>query len=164
MANQRLPISVLEARGKKHLTKTEIAERTSAEVRAAPLKQIRAPEKLPEDLRRDFLDIGKQLNQLGIFCKLDYDTLVRYLTARKFWQRAAEEITSAMEAGDQKAAEQWTNLQDKYFKQCRGCARDLGMTIGARCRLVIPQREVPEENPLDALLRRRSDRRSSSPA
>ena len=155
MAGQRLPISVLETRGKKHLTKAEIAERTSAEVRTAPLKQIRAPEKLPEDLRRDFLDIGKQLNQLGIFCKLDYDTLVRYLTARKFWQQAAEKITAAMEAGDLKAAEQWTNLQDKYFKQCRGCASDLGMTIGARCRLVIPQREESEVNPLDALLHRR---------
>lgn len=155
MAGQRLPISVLETRGKKHLTKAEIAERTSAEVRTAPLKQIKAPEKLPEDLRKDFLDIGKQLNALGIFSKLDYDTLVRYLTARKFWQRATEGVASAMEAGDLKAAEQWTNLQDKYFKQCRNCASDLGMTIGARCRLVIPQQEKTEENPLEVLLRRR---------
>ena len=155
MARPRSPIAVLESRGKKHLTKTEIAERESSEVKTTPPRQIRAPACLPEDLRKDFLSIGKQLSELDIFCKLDYDTLVRYLVARKFWQRATDEITSAMEQEDLKAVEQWTNLQDKYFKQCRGCANDLGMTIGARCRLVIPQKDEPEENPLDALLRRR---------
>ena len=135
--------------------KAEIADREISEIKAHPPKMVRAPANLPEDLRKDFLDIGKQLNALGIFSKLDYDTLVRYLVARKFWQRATEEVTAAMGAGDLKAAEQWTNLQDKYFKQCRGCANDLGMTIGARCRLVIPQKEKLEENPLEAMLRRR---------
>lgn len=155
MARPRAPISVLEANGKKHLGKAEIASREVTEINADPPKQIRSPDALPEDLRKDFLSIGKQLSALGIFCKLDYDTLVRYLVARKFWQRAADEIAAAMEQDDLKAAEKWTNLQDKYFKQCRGCANDLGMTIGARCRLVVPQKEEPEENPLEALLRRR---------
>lgn len=155
MARPRAPISVLEAGGKKHLTRAEIASRETGEIKALPLKQIRSPDSLPEELRKDFLDIGRQLNQLGIFSKLDYDTLVRYLVARKFWQRAAEEIAAAMELDDLKAAERWTALQDKYFKQCRGCANDLGMTIGARCRLVVPRREEPEENPLEVLLRRR---------
>lgn len=155
MARPRSPIAVLEAKGKKHLTKTETAERESSEVKTTPPKQIRAPAYLPEDLRKDFLDIGKQLGALGIFCKLDYDTLARYLVARRFWQRAADEIAAAMEQGDLKTAEKWTNLQDKYFKQCRGCANDLGMTIGARCRLVVPQKDEPEENPLEAMLRRR---------
>lgn len=156
MAGPRSPISVLEARGKKHLTRTEIAEREISEIRANPPKLIRAPDYLPENLRKDFLSIGKQLSKLGIFCKLDYDTLARYLIARKFWQRATDEIAAAMESEDLKAAEAWTSLQDKYFKQCRGCANDLGMTIGARCRLVVPQKEEPEENPLEALLRRRA--------
>ena len=155
MARPRSPIAVLEAKGKKHLTKAEAGEREMEEIKANPPKQIRAPACLPEDLRKDFLDIGKQLSALGIFCKLDYDTLVRYLVARKFWQRAADEIAAAMDQEDLKAAEKWTSLQDRYFKQCRGCANDMGMTIGARCRLVIPQKEEPEENPLEAMLRRR---------
>ena len=60
-----------------------------------------------------------------------------------------------MKAGDLTGAEKWTGIQDKYFKQCRSCANDLGMTIGARCRLVVPQRAEPEENPLEALLKGR---------
>lgn len=31
------------------------------------------------------------------------------------------------------------SLQDKAFKQCLSCARELGLTIGARCKLVIPK-------------------------
>lgn len=155
MAGQRLPIEIVEARGKTHLTKVEAAERQSSEPNVTPPKHILAPDYLPEELRKEFRSIGKRLAALRIFCELDYDTLARYLVARKFWQRAAEEIAAAMEAGDLKAAETWTNLQDKYFKQCRGCANDLGMTIGARCRLVVPQKNEPEENPLEAMLRRR---------
>lgn len=155
MARPRSPISVLKATGKKHLSNAELAEREASEVKANSPKMIRAPACLPKDLRKDFLDIGKQLNELGIFCKLDYDTLSRYLVARKFWQQATDKITAAMESGDLKAAETWTSLQDKYFKQCRGCANDLGMTIGARCRLVVPKKEEQKENPLEAMLRRR---------
>jgi len=145
----------LEFTGRKHLTKAEIADRKSSEIKATPPKQIRTPATLPVEFRKDFLDIAKQLSEMGIFCKLDYDTLVRYLVARKFWQQATNEITAAMDAEDLTAAEKWTNLQDKYFKQCRGCANDLGMTIGARCRLVIPQKKDTEENPLETMLRRR---------
>lgn len=137
------------------MSKAEIAEREIQEIRAHPPKQIRAPTSLPVELRKDFLDIGKQLSEMGIFCKLDYDTLVRYLVARKFWQRASDEIAAALAVDDRSAAEKWTSLQDKYFKQCRGCANDLGLTIGARCRLVIPRKDEPEENPLEAILRRR---------
>lgn len=31
------------------------------------------------------------------------------------------------------------NLQDKAFKQCLACAKELGMGISSRCKLVIPQ-------------------------
>ena len=30
------------------------------------------------------------------------------------------------------------NLQDKAFKQCLACARELGMTITSRCKIVVP--------------------------
>lgn len=31
------------------------------------------------------------------------------------------------------------NLQDKAFKQCLMCAKELGLTITSRCKLIIPQ-------------------------
>ena len=36
------------------------------------------------------------------------------------------------------------NLQDKAFKQCLACAKELGLTITSRCKLVIPQ--PPEDD------------------
>lgn len=30
------------------------------------------------------------------------------------------------------------NLQDKAYKQCLSCARELGMTITSRCKIIIP--------------------------
>lgn len=40
------------------------------------------------------------------------------------------------------------NLQDKAFKQCLACARELGMTITSRCKIVVPQ---PPDNDDDEL-------------
>jgi hypothetical protein len=36
------------------------------------------------------------------------------------------------------------NLQDKAFKQCLACARELGMTITSRCKIVVPP--PPDDN------------------
>lgn len=36
------------------------------------------------------------------------------------------------------------NLQDKAFKQCLACAKELGLTITSRCKLVVPQ--PPEDD------------------
>ena len=39
----------------------------------------------------------------------------------------------------------WSKVQERYFKQCRACANDLGLTISSRCRLVVP--EAKESTP-----------------
>ncbi|MEG1301804.1 MAG: hypothetical protein RSC93_13980, partial [Erysipelotrichaceae bacterium] len=39
------------------------------------------------------------------------------------------------------------NLQDKFFKQCRSIASDLGLSITSRCKIVVPKTET-KENPL----------------
>lgn len=36
------------------------------------------------------------------------------------------------------------NLQDKAFKQCLACAKELGLSISSRCKLIIPQ--PPEDD------------------
>jgi P27 family predicted phage terminase small subunit len=49
--------------------------------------------------------------------------------------------------GALKVVEKYAGLQDKYFKQCRAAANDLGLSISARCRLVVPKaQEKPPEN------------------
>ena len=158
MSGKRMPTAVIQARGAKHLSRAETARRLAGELHPEPPKQIRCPEDLPETLRKDFLALGKELKELGIFCKLDYDTLTRYLTARQFWKQAGEEVAKALETGDGKEAERWSAIQDRFFKQCRNCANDLGLTVTSRCRLVVPEKEPEaEDNPFLKLLEVRRD-------
>ena len=56
MARPREPVDLVVLKGKKHLTKAEIENRTSKEAKA-PSDKIRAPSYLPKDLRRDFKKI-----------------------------------------------------------------------------------------------------------
>ncbi len=55
-------------------------------------------------------------------------------TGRKHLSRAEE------------AAEDWSRIQDRYFKQARACANDMGLTITSRCRLVVPETLKPKED------------------
>ena len=58
MAGKRQPLAVLQANGRKHLTKAEIAERSAAEVHLKKPKRISVPVWLPEDLKGDFRKIS----------------------------------------------------------------------------------------------------------
>lgn len=144
MAGKRQPTDLVVAKGKKHLTQAEEKARRANEVNACTDKAVRAPKWLPEDLRSDFNWISKRLIELNIFCKLDRDTLGRYLVAQKAWVSASGYASEAIAARDVEAAADWSAIQDRYFKQCRACAGDLGLTITSRCSLVIPQKPEAE--------------------
>ena len=139
MAGARQPTAVVQANGRKHLTRAEVDARLDREVRAPTAQKAKPPKWLPESLRKDFRAIGKQLIELGIYSDLDADTLGRYLVAQHQWLTATAEAERALGRRDATAAADWTNIQDKYFKQARNCATDLGLTISSRCRLVMPQ-------------------------
>lgn len=144
MARPREPIALLEAKGKKHLTKAEIAKREAAEpVLSAPKNgegsKIRAPDWLPEWLRGDFNDLRAKLVDAGIFASLDRDTLGRYLVARHQFTAAMNHVNDALDAGDVECAGAWGREQERAFKQARACACDLGLSISSRCRLVLPE-------------------------
>lgn len=66
-------------------------------------------------------------------------------TGRKHLSRA-EEAADALDQRDQEAAEDWSRIQDRYFKQARACANDMGLTVTSRCRLVIPEDLRPKED------------------
>lgn len=43
--------------------------------------------------------------------------------------------------------DQYSKIHDRYFKQCRASASDLGLTISSRCKLVVPKtEEEPKPN------------------
>lgn len=157
MARPRQPIDLLLHKGKKHLTKKEVEERKSTEVKAKS-NNIKAPNYLDRKLKIEFNKISKELIEIGIMSNLDIDCLARFLIVQKEFLK----ITKAVEArGPTKFVEvekknkdgevvlkeieiidddyeRLLSMQNKIFKTCRVAASDLGLSISSRCRLVMP--------------------------
>lgn len=138
----RQPISLIEAKGKKHLTKEEIAERKATEVKA-PNDKIRAPSYLDKDLKKEFNKIAKELKEIDIISNLDIDALARFIIARKLYIEITQQL---VENPSLLLDKDTVGIQDKFFKQCRSAASDLGLTISSRCKLVVPKKEEKPKN------------------
>ncbi len=138
MARPRQPIDLLVFKGKKNLTKTEIQERKDQEVKA-PSDKVKAPAYLSKDLKREFKKIADELMLIGIMTNLDVDALARFLIARNMYVKISNQLMEL----DPLEADFDTLIahQDKFFKQSRSAASDLGLTISSRCKLVIPKKE-----------------------
>lgn len=148
MAGQRLPIEVVQARGSKHLTKSEIQDRYEREIKPIT-DNIIAPDYLTKKQKVEFYKIANQLLKLKIIGETDVDALARYIVANDFYINAVKKMRSKEVKNDPYSMEKWSKLQDKFFKQCRSSANDLGLTISGRCKLVVPEAnkgETPKEN------------------
>ena len=147
MAGQRLPIEIVESRGSKHLTKKEIESRRSSEVK--PISDgIAPPDYLTVNQNKTFSKISEQLKKLKIMGETDVDALARYVLANDFYIHAVRQMRKKEVKNDPIAFEAWSKVQERYFKQCRSSANDLGLSITSRCKLVVPETktEAPKDN------------------
>lgn len=157
MARPRQPIDLLEAKGKKHLTKAEKEERRAAEV-APCTDDITAPSYLTAAEKKRFDKLAGQLQKIKIMGETDVETLARYVTAQGLYEQVVKDLrqvhkerpknASAGEIlGWTEALEKLDKRQDRYFKQATAAASKLGLTITDRCKLVAPVKdEKPPEN------------------
>lgn len=169
MAGQRQPIALVQAKGKKHLTKAEIEERQRTEVKAAADKAT-APQYLSQTQKKTFKKIVKELRAIDLISNLDVDALARLVIAQEKYIAVTQELnkqplmveieitTKQLDEYGQPVkikkevvngeVERLALLQDRYFKQCRQGAADFGLTVSSRCRLVVPKadKETPKEN------------------
>lgn len=156
MAGPRQATAVVTAKGKKHLTKAETAARLAAEERAlggdeGDKGSFQAPRWLPASLREDFRALRAELVRRGLMVKMDRDMLGFFLVAREEYVACARRASAAIERGDLDGASEWSSIQDRYFKQARGAANDMGLTVTSRLRLALP--EPPEQQSDNAFLR-----------
>lgn len=158
---QREPIELIIAKGKKHLTKEEIANRKNTEVNTDDIKDVKAPSYLNKKQKEEFAEIATKLLDIGIMCELDEDCLARYLIAQDNYLKFTNLLNKAMKDKKSKKykdnaemqsilsndIERYLIHQDRAFKQCNSCADKLGLTITSRCRLIVPQApEKPKKN------------------
>ena len=144
MAGQRQPIDLVIAKGRKHFTKADIARRKAQEI-TVPFKDIEAPPYLSEELTEDFYDIAYKLLDIGIMTELDENCLAQYLISQNLYLQYTQLITQAMKNGDIDSVTKYAVTQDKFYRQCRTAATDLGLTISSRCKLVVPETHNDEE-------------------
>lgn len=138
MAGKRQPTSLVEANGRKHLTRAEADERRDKEVYVPPPERVTPPRWLPKRLHEEYLEIGDILLAAGLYADLDRDVLGQYFLTRDRWIRADKKAAAAIKAGDEKQAREWTGVQGAYFKQARQCAEAMGLSVTSRCRIVVP--------------------------
>ena len=160
MARPREPIDLVAAKGKKHLTKAEYESRKKTEIQAA-CDNVEPPGFLTAKEKKKFDEIAKQLIDIGIMTNLDCDVLGRYVRADSEYTKLTKQLNKIRFAPDKKSMEPEAaqmekqlaeygylqKMQIKAAKQCNECARELGLTIASRCKLVMPKtEETPPEN------------------
>ena len=138
MAGKRQPIELVIAKGKKNLTKAEIRERRESEIKPIA-DNITAPPYLTKKQKDEFYKIAGQLEKLKIMGETDVDALARYIVANDLYIKAVKKLRSSEVTNDPVLFELWARNQERYFKQCRSSANDLGLSISSRCRLVVPE-------------------------
>jgi len=131
-------VAVVEANGRKHLTKAEIAKREAEEVRPPAPVRIRVPKWLPGALKAEYKRVARQLMEVGLYTDLDEGVLARYIIAQHEHLQAVAQVQAGFSNGDPAAVAFWGRVEERYFNQCRSCAREMGLTISARCALVVP--------------------------
>ena len=155
--NQKQPINLIIAKGKKHLTKAEIEERQKTEITTDHIN-VKPPNYLNEEEVKEFYRISQILLDIGIITELDEDCLAHYLVSNSSYIKYTKKIRALEdELLEAKRTDRKTKLkseidtyltyQDKALKQCRACANDLGLSISSRAKLVMPQpKEEKKEN------------------
>lgn len=138
MAGQRQPIQLVEAKGKKHLTKAEKERRKNSEIQPVN-DDVQPPEYLSDGQKREFYEISEQLKKLGIVNETDSEAIARYLNAKSLYISSTENLVGINPLIDIETYNKLSLIQNRSFNQVRAAANDLGLSITSRCKLCFPK-------------------------
>lgn len=165
MSRSTIPIAVMKSERRIHRSNGEIEAREKSEIVEVSPADIVPPSYLTSTQKKHFLKLAGQLSKLKIMGETDCETLARYVIAEDAYEGAVRDMRKASKDKPDKQtceAEGKNYLEEleTYFKmydaivrrQDRMCdqastlARDLGLTISSRCKLVVPKSEEPKVN------------------
>lgn len=138
------PIDLMLYEGRTNLTKEEIKKRQDEEIKA-PSNKVEPPKYLPKKLKDRFNELASDLLKINIMSNLDNDNLGRYLFAEDKHQEVSKALKKVDMLIETDKYDKLTKIQDRYAKQARAAANDLGLTVSSRVKLVVPQ--APEKPP-----------------
>ena len=147
MAGPRQPTALVELKGKKHFTKAELEERKNAEVNA-DTDNIVPPDYLTKKQAGEFFALADELKRCEIMTNLDCDALARFVVARNDYADYVKLVRSIPKTVDNlQELKEADKLKRGAFADCNTAAKELGMTISSRCKLVVPKKE--ESKPIN---------------
>lgn len=162
MPRQKEPVQLILAKNKSHIGKKEVERRLATEVQPCA-DGIAPPAKLTQAQRKHFRTLAEQLQKIKIMGETDCEALARYVITYEKYQKAVDDLR-ALEALKPKLKDD-TDLErysawldhvervdrriERYHKQVTALTRDLGMTITARCKLIVPKAEETKTNKFD---------------
>lgn len=145
MGRNKEPVDVILAKGKTAMSRETIERRRAEEVKV-PFSDAIPPESLTLKAERDeFYRYAEMLQKCDIMKTLDCDCLANYILARNAYWKYEKRLKKMRASGDIDELSRLSNLQDKAFKQWLSCAKELGMTIISRAKIVVPQAENAED-------------------
>ena len=133
MARVNMPSHLAEKIGSKNWTKAELEEKRRTEVVMSG-DNIKPSPYLDKSLHEKFYWIVEQFEEFGIIADLDSDTLSRYIQVdHKYWQIVDYIETLSF---DDPEFNKMTNIQNRYHTQALSLAKELGMTMVSRSKMV----------------------------
>lgn len=150
------PMHVILGKGRSnHIKNDEMKNRLNQEEKLrGPTENVVPPSYLTAAQKKEFMEIANKLIPLDIFSELDADALARYLDSKYYYLQVVKEmrkvkptiiLTSKNEDDEIEkiivANDEFSKLARSrrgLFNECRAAATDLGLTITARLKLVIP--------------------------
>ena len=151
MGRIREPIALIEAKGRKHLTKAEIEERKAREP-DAPDDDLVAPDYLSEKQVKEFDHLVYELKRIGIIGNVDSEALGRYLVLKDQFVSLTKQLNKRGLINNIDEYDKVSRAHIRCFNAVRAAANDLGLSITSRGKLTVPK--LPDEKPENRFLKK----------
>ena len=144
--NPKLPVAILDARGKSHhLTKDIRMQRLATEVKPMTT-DIDPPRTLTtKRMRERFVEVATLLDTMGVWDTADTDELARYVMASEAYDLIMGKFVRACRSGDLDLIKELAPRQKELHRQAHELASSLGLNVTSRARIVVPPKVSQSE-------------------
>lgn len=86
------------------------------------------PDYLDDNLCVRWAELAPIAARSGRLSPASADAFARYIIAEQEYLRAVKHVLNALKVGDVSDAATWSQVQDRFFRQCQATGRAFGLT------------------------------------